>query len=244
MPETPRGTHETTHADVVHETTHADVARATTLADVARAAIDGRPLRLVLGTLAERVRPRRRLLWFSGGLAAVLVALAPRATRVGVAGSLGAGSVRGSPVPTGSSAGSSPASSPGSPPGSSDSSPASLDRGIIERERAVLREKRPPPTTLRRPTIRLSRRQPCSSRAHECISGASLTVWRARTRSDRRYLPTSRRSTRARGGTRETRRSRLRQVPGIPDRTDGQPGPHRALLQTSEGSQHGQALRG
>ncbi|MDQ1579877.1 MAG: hypothetical protein QOD05_652 [Microbacteriaceae bacterium] len=122
VPETPRGAHATTHVEVAHATTLADGAHATTLAEVVRAAIDGRPLRLVLGTLAERVRPRRRLLWFSGALAAVLVALALTSLPSGRADSLGAGSARGSPVPTGSSVGSSPGSAPGPAPGSPDSS--------------------------------------------------------------------------------------------------------------------------
>jgi serine/threonine protein kinase len=125
VPETPRGAHATTHIDVAHATTLADGAHATTLAEVVRAAIDGRPLRLVLGTLAERVRPRRRLLWFSGALAAVLVALALTSLPSGRADSLGAGSARGSPVPTGSSVGSAESSAPGSAPGSPDSSPVS-----------------------------------------------------------------------------------------------------------------------
>ncbi|MDQ1588895.1 MAG: eukaryotic-like serine/threonine-protein kinase, partial [Microbacteriaceae bacterium] len=124
VPETPRGAHATSHVEVAHATL-ADVAHATTLAEVVRAAIDGRPLRLVLGTLAERVRPRRRLLWFSGALAAVLVALALTSLPSGRANSLGAGSARGSPVPTGSSVGSAEASAPGSAPGSPDLSPVS-----------------------------------------------------------------------------------------------------------------------
>jgi serine/threonine protein kinase len=125
VPETPRGAHATTHVEVAHATTLADGAHATTLAEVVRAAIDGRPLRLVLGALAERLRPRRRLLWFSGALAAVLVALALTSLPSGRADSLGAGSARGSPVPTGSSVGSAEASAPGSAPGSPDSSPVS-----------------------------------------------------------------------------------------------------------------------
>jgi hypothetical protein len=125
VPETPRGAHATTHVEVAHATTFADGAHATTLAEVVRAAIDGRPLRLVLGTLAERLRPRRRLLWFSGALAAVLVALALTSLPSGRADSLGAGSARGSPVPTGSSVGSAESSAPGSAPGSPDSSPVS-----------------------------------------------------------------------------------------------------------------------
>ncbi|MDQ1576794.1 MAG: eukaryotic-like serine/threonine-protein kinase, partial [Microbacteriaceae bacterium] len=72
-------------------------AQATTLVDVAHAAIDGHPLRLVLSTLAERMRPRRRLLWFAGGLSAALVVVALTGLPSGRADSLGTGSARGSP---------------------------------------------------------------------------------------------------------------------------------------------------
>ncbi|MDQ1608790.1 MAG: eukaryotic-like serine/threonine-protein kinase, partial [Microbacteriaceae bacterium] len=96
--------------------------QATTLFDVAHAAIDGHPLRLVLGTLAARMRPRRRLLWFAGGLSAGLVVLALMGLPSGRADSLDTGSARGSPAPQGSTSRST-AGSPGSMAGSPPSSP-------------------------------------------------------------------------------------------------------------------------
>ncbi|MDQ1582161.1 MAG: hypothetical protein QOF36_215, partial [Microbacteriaceae bacterium] len=75
-------------------------AQPTTLAHVAHAALDGHPLQLVLGTLAERVRPRRRLLWFAGGVAAVLVTLALAGLPSGRAESLDSEPARGSPTGT------------------------------------------------------------------------------------------------------------------------------------------------